>query len=169
MWSYFTDEDLSPTAMGVRSPNLKVVNFPQRQKHVKDLWKTTNESEEYCYPELTREEQRVRNMKIAPAWGVVEVGGSFGLWRLAMCVRLGSMWPKEGVSGKRPARNPPCHHNNSNNNRKRKEKRLRRITYPFFFFFLYYISVRSLRSSMTSMPRRTHQCISLHPPFLFFF
>ncbi|ORC84650.1 uncharacterized protein TM35_000421080, partial [Trypanosoma theileri] len=47
--SYFTGDDLSPTALHVQSPRLKVAQHPQRQKYNKQILKTSKEAPEYYY------------------------------------------------------------------------------------------------------------------------
>lgn len=62
--SYFSDEDLSPEALHVRSPHLKVSQNIQRQNYDKKILNTSNESKEYYYNEPSPQEkafqQRVR-------------------------------------------------------------------------------------------------------------
>ncbi|KAG5492511.1 hypothetical protein JKF63_01089 [Porcisia hertigi] len=77
--SYFSEEDLSPTAMHVRSPQLKVAQNLQRQTYDKKILKTTAEPAAYYYPEMTMREKQVRRWKLIAVWSIVGVGTLTGL------------------------------------------------------------------------------------------
>lgn len=53
--SYFSDEDLSPEALHVRSPRLKVAQNIERQRYEKKLLNTSSEPIEYYYDAPSRE------------------------------------------------------------------------------------------------------------------
>ncbi|KAH9597408.1 hypothetical protein LSM04_004083 [Trypanosoma melophagium] len=69
--SYFTGDDLSPTALHVQSPRLKVAQQPQRQKYDKTILKTSAEAPEYYYvraqPTQRRRERVVKWVVAAAA------------------------------------------------------------------------------------------------------
>lgn len=56
--SYFTGEDLSPEAMGVRSLRVKVAQNPERQKYDRNILKSTNEPPEYYYKDTSQDEEQ---------------------------------------------------------------------------------------------------------------
>lgn len=60
--SYFSDEDLSPEALHVRSPHLKVAQHVQRQHYDKSLLNTSKESTEYYYEPLSPQQQQRRRL-----------------------------------------------------------------------------------------------------------
>ncbi|KAG5466678.1 hypothetical protein LSCM1_00847 [Leishmania martiniquensis] len=80
--SYFSDEDLSPEAMHVRSPRLKVAQNLHRQAYDKKILKTTAEPAAYYYTELTMEEKRLHRWKLIAGWSAVGVVTLMGLQRL---------------------------------------------------------------------------------------
>ncbi|KAK7194659.1 hypothetical protein NESM_000384800 [Novymonas esmeraldas] len=77
--SYFSDEDLSPEALHVRSTRLKVSQNQQRQAIDKKVLKTTSEPAAYYYPSLTMEEKQRRWRRLMAGWGVVGVATLAGL------------------------------------------------------------------------------------------
>lgn len=58
--SYFSDEDLSPEALHVRSPRLRVSQNLERQKYDKKLLNTSSEPIEYYYLEESSSEKKHR-------------------------------------------------------------------------------------------------------------
>ncbi|KPA85970.1 hypothetical protein ABB37_00265 [Leptomonas pyrrhocoris] len=85
--SYFSDEDLSPEALHVRSPHLKVAQNIQRQQYDPKILKTTAEASEYYYPALTKEQQRKRNAMLAAGWGTVGIATFVGLRKAGAYMR----------------------------------------------------------------------------------
>lgn len=85
--SYFTDADLSPEAMHVRSPQLKVAQNQERLNYDKKILKTTAEAAEYYYPVLTLEQKRVYRMKLLAGWGAVAAATYVGLCKLGHHMR----------------------------------------------------------------------------------
>ncbi|CCW64884.1 unnamed protein product [Phytomonas sp. EM1] len=81
--SYFTDEDLSPEALHVRSPRLKVAQHIQRQEYDRSLLKTSSEPMEYYYPPVSAEEKRKKRM-----WITAGIAGGVGVVWYG-CRRLG--------------------------------------------------------------------------------
>nr|CAJ2480462.1 unnamed protein product [Leishmania braziliensis] len=85
--SYFSDEDLSPEALHVRSPQLKVAQNFQRQMYDKKILKTTAEPAAYYYPEVTMEEKRLYRWMLIAGWSAVGVMTLMGLRRLGEYMR----------------------------------------------------------------------------------
>ncbi|KAG5491967.1 hypothetical protein GH5_00864 [Leishmania sp. Ghana 2012 LV757] len=85
--SYFSNEDLSPEAMHVRSPQLKVAQNLQRQAYDKKILKTTAEPAAYYYPQVTMEEKRLYRWKLIFGWSTVGVMTLMGLRRLGEYMR----------------------------------------------------------------------------------
>jgi hypothetical protein len=85
--SYFSDEDLSPEAMHVRSPRLKVAQNIQRQNYDKSILKTTAEPSEYYYPVQTKEQRKKRNAMLAAGWGTVGIITFVGLKKAGAYMR----------------------------------------------------------------------------------
>lgn len=65
--SYFSDEDLSPEALHVRSPRLRVAQNLERQKYDKKLLNTSREPIQYYYlnNSLNEKKQRLLRMSVA--------------------------------------------------------------------------------------------------------
>ncbi|AYU82894.1 hypothetical protein conserved [Leishmania donovani] len=85
--SYFSDEDLSPEAMHVRSPQLKVAQNLQRQAYDKKILKTTAEPAAYYYPVVTLEEKRRYRWKLIAGWSAVGMMTLTGLRHLCEHMR----------------------------------------------------------------------------------
>lgn len=85
--SYFSDADLSPEALHVRSPRLKVAMNQQRLKYDKSVLKTTKEAPEYYYAEKTLEEKQRRRMGIIGVCLVLGGGSTWALSRLGAYMR----------------------------------------------------------------------------------
>ena len=85
--SYFTDEDLSPEALHVRSPRLKVAQNIQRQNYDKRILKTTAEAAEYYYPVLSKEQRQRRNAMLAAGWGAAGLAAFVGLRKAGTYMR----------------------------------------------------------------------------------
>ncbi|EAN94004.1 hypothetical protein C3747_70g238 [Trypanosoma cruzi] len=79
--SYFTGDDLSPTALHVKSPRLKVSQQQHRQKYDKNILKTSQESAEYYYHRESTSERSVRR-------GVMTACGAVGLAGTCWGLRL---------------------------------------------------------------------------------
>lgn len=76
--SYFSNEDLSPEALHVRSPRLKVAQNIERQKYDKRLLNTSSEPMEYYYDDHSQVEGKQRFLFI-----VMSIAGCCalcGLW-----------------------------------------------------------------------------------------
>ncbi|KEG09887.1 hypothetical protein DQ04_04491050 [Trypanosoma grayi] len=82
--SYFTGDDLSPTALHVKSPRLKVAQHQQRQKYDKRILKTTKEAAEYYYERESPEQRRIRRRVIAVCGAVGLLGAWWGLHALRL-------------------------------------------------------------------------------------
>ncbi|ESL11534.1 hypothetical protein TRSC58_00712 [Trypanosoma rangeli SC58] len=80
--SYFTGDDLSPTAMHVKSPRLKVSQLQHRQMYDKDILKTSQEPTEYYYHRETQSERRRRHSVMAVCGAVGLATAWWGLHRL---------------------------------------------------------------------------------------
>ncbi|GET92603.1 hypothetical protein, conserved [Leishmania tarentolae] len=85
--SYFSDRDLSPEAMRVRSPQLKVAQNLQRQQYDKKILKTTAEPAVYYYPVVTLEEKRRYRWKLIAGWSAAGMAMLTGLQRLCEYMR----------------------------------------------------------------------------------
>lgn len=85
--SYFSDEDLSPEALHVRSPQLKVAQNLQRQAYDKKILKTTAEPAAYYYPVVTLEEKRRYRWKLIAGWSTAGVMTLTGLRHLCEYMR----------------------------------------------------------------------------------
>lgn len=76
--SYFSEEDLSPEALHVRSPHLKVAQNIQRQYYDKKILNTSNESEAYYYKiDSPAEKRRVFQIRVIVFFAVGTVSVYF--------------------------------------------------------------------------------------------
>ncbi|RNF15184.1 uncharacterized protein Tco025E_05633 [Trypanosoma conorhini] len=80
--SYFTGDDLSPTALHVKSPLLKVAQLQQRQKYDKKILKTSQEPTEYYYHREAPARRRARHRVMAVGAAVGLGAAWWGLRRL---------------------------------------------------------------------------------------
>lgn len=87
--SYFTDADLSPEALHVRSPRLKVAQHINRQQYDKNILKTSREPASYYYPMESLAEKRRRGRRLAMVWLVMLAVMLWQLYRLAIYMRDG--------------------------------------------------------------------------------
>ncbi|CCD15719.1 unnamed protein product [Trypanosoma congolense IL3000] len=80
--SYFTGDDLSPAALHVRSPRLKVAQLQHRQAYDKSILKTSREPSEYYYRRDTTVEHVARRRLLYALASGVGVVACWGLYRL---------------------------------------------------------------------------------------
>lgn len=85
--SYFSDQDLSPEALHVRSPRLKVAQNYQRLQYDKSTLNTSREAPEYYYSTPTPEALRRRRIMQAAGSIVFCVLGVYS-WRAASSYML---------------------------------------------------------------------------------
>ncbi|CBH10967.1 hypothetical protein, conserved [Trypanosoma brucei gambiense DAL972] len=80
--SYFTGDDLSPTALHVKSPRLKVSQLQHRQNYDKNILKTSKEADDYYYRRETPSERGARRRVLYSVASVVGIGACWGTYCL---------------------------------------------------------------------------------------